>query len=57
MARDTKLGPEEITRDIPNVGEDALEQSWTRPALSILARRLIRAIFWSVKSRRKAKAR
>ena len=26
-ARDTKLGPEEITRDIPNVGEDAL----TRP--------------------------
>ena len=24
MSRDTKLGPEEITRDIPNVGEDAL---------------------------------
>ena len=23
-ARDTKLGPEEMTRDIPNVGEDAL---------------------------------
>ena len=23
-ARDTKLGPEEITRDIPNIGEDAL---------------------------------
>ena len=23
-SRDTKLGPEEITRDIPNVGEDAL---------------------------------
>jgi len=23
-ARDTKIGPEEITRDIPNVGEDAL---------------------------------
>ena len=23
-ARDTKLGPEEITRDIPNVGEDSL---------------------------------
>ena len=23
-ARDTKLGPEEITRDIPNVGEEAL---------------------------------
>ena len=24
VARDTKLGPEEITRDIPNVGEDML---------------------------------
>ncbi len=24
-ARDTKLGPEEITRDIPNVGEDVLQ--------------------------------
>ena len=25
-ARDTKLGPEEITRDIPNVGEESLRQ-------------------------------
>ena len=25
QARDTKLGPEEITRDIPNVGEDTLK--------------------------------
>ena len=25
-ARDTKLGPEEITRDIPNVGEDLLKE-------------------------------
>ena len=25
-ARDTKLGPEEITRDIPNIGEEALAQ-------------------------------
>ena len=24
MARDTKLGQEEITRDIPNVGEESL---------------------------------
>ena len=24
-ARDTKLGPEEITRDIPNVGEDQMK--------------------------------
>ena len=29
-ARDTKLGPEEITRDIPNVGEDALQAIWTK---------------------------
>ena len=26
MARDTKLGPEEITRDIPNVSDEALRQ-------------------------------
>src|SRR4029077_10087391 len=26
MARDTKLGPEEITRDIPNVSEEALKK-------------------------------
>ena len=26
-ARDTKLGSEEITRDIPNVGEDALRNT------------------------------
>ena len=26
LARDTKLGEEEITRDIPNVGEEALRQ-------------------------------
>src|SRR3546814_20238558 len=25
MARDTKLGPEEITHDIPNVGEEGLK--------------------------------
>ena len=25
-ARDTKLGPEEITRDIPNVADDALKR-------------------------------
>src|SRR5690625_7355212 len=24
-SRDTKLGPEEITRDVPNIGEDALK--------------------------------
>jgi DNA-directed RNA polymerase subunit beta len=25
VARDTKLGKEEVTRDIPNVGEEALK--------------------------------
>jgi hypothetical protein len=29
IARDTKLGPEEITRDIPNVGEEASATSTT----------------------------
>ena len=29
-ARDTKLGPEEITRDIPNVSEEALQESRSR---------------------------
>ena len=37
-ARDTKLGPEEITRDIPNVGEEALRTSG-RTALSASARK------------------
>jgi len=35
-ARDTKLGPEEITRDIPNVSENAL-RDWTSPASSASA--------------------
>jgi hypothetical protein len=56
MARDTKLGPEEITRDIPNVGEEALRTS-TKPASSISAPKCIRATFWSARSRRRAKAR
>jgi DNA-directed RNA polymerase subunit beta len=38
-ARDTKLGPEEITRDIPNVGEDSLrdldEDGIIRPGAEI----------------------
>jgi len=39
-ARDTKLGPEEITRDIPNVGEDALkdldERGIIRPGADVM---------------------
>ena len=34
-ARDTKLGPEEITRDIPNVGEDALRDLDERGSIRI----------------------
>ena len=34
-SRDTKLGPEEITRDIPNVGEDALKDLDERGTIRI----------------------
>ena len=38
-ARDTKLGPEEVTRDIPNVGEDSLrdldEEGVIRPGAEV----------------------
>jgi len=34
-ARDTKLGPEEITRDIPNVGEEALKNLDERGVIRI----------------------
>jgi DNA-directed RNA polymerase subunit beta len=47
-ARDTKLGPEEITSDIPNVGDDALKDLDER-ASSASARRCIPAIFWWAK--------
>jgi DNA-directed RNA polymerase subunit beta len=56
MARDTKLGPEEITRDIPNVSEEALRTS-TRPVSSISVRKWRRATFSSARSRRRARAR
>ena len=34
-ARDTKLGPEEITRDIPGVGDDALKDLYERGIIRI----------------------
>jgi len=34
-ARDTKLGPEEITRDIPNIGDDALRDLDTKGIIRI----------------------
>ena len=36
-SRDTKLGPEEITRDIPNVGEDALKDLDERGIIRVRA--------------------
>ena len=38
VSRDTKLGPEEITADIPNVGEAALS-SWMNPVSCISVRK------------------
>ena len=54
-ARDTKLGPEEITRDIPNVNEDAAARIWTSAASSAWARKCVRAISWSARLRPRAK--
>ena len=53
-ARDTKLGAEEITRDIPNVNEDLLRDLDDRGIIRV-GRRFTPAIFWSVRSRRRAK--
>ena len=47
-ARDTKLGPEEITRDVPGVGEDALKDLDERSIIRIGAE--VRAgTFWLVR--------
>ena len=35
MARDTKLGQEEITRDIPNVGEEVKKPRWSGRILKV----------------------
>jgi DNA-directed RNA polymerase subunit beta len=56
MARDTKLGPEEITRDIPNVSEETLK-NLDGPASSISARKSAPATFWSARLRPRARAR
>ncbi len=54
-ARDTKLGPEEITRDIPNVSEDAAEATWTRAASSASAPASSPATSWWARSRPRAR--
>ena len=55
-ARDTKLGPEEITRDIPNVGEEALRNLDEAGIVYIGAEVGLR-ISWLVRLHQKAKAR
>ena len=37
-ARDTKLGPEEITRDVPGVGDDALKNLDERGIIVLVLR-------------------
>ena len=44
-ARDTKLGPEEITRDIPNVGEDVLKDRAVRDSAEHAGGRDVYLIF------------
>jgi len=53
-ARDTKLGPEEITRDIPNVSEHALRDLDESGVIRIGAKSSM-ATFWSAKSRPRAR--
>ena len=55
-ARDTKLGPEEITRDIPNVGEEAL-RNLDEAGIVYVGAEVARVIFWWARSRPRAKAR
>jgi DNA-directed RNA polymerase subunit beta len=57
MARDTKLGPEEITRDIPNVSEEALRNLDEAGIVYIGAEVKRWATFSSARSRRRARAR
>ena len=45
-ARDTKLGPEEITRDIPNVGEDVAQGTGRARYYPCGRRGRVPAIFW-----------
>ena len=48
MARDTKLGPEEITRDIPNVGEEAL-RNLDEAGIVAIGAEVRRATSWSAR--------
>ncbi len=54
VARDTKLGPEEITADIPNVGDTALAKLDEAGIASSVPRSRL-ATSWSARSRRRAR--
>jgi hypothetical protein len=54
LARDTKLGPEDITRDISNLSESQLGAS-TTPASSTSAPKCRPATPWSARSRPRAR--
>ena len=54
-SRDTKLGPEEITRDIPNVGEDAISMTLMKEELFVSVLKLDQMIFLLVKLHLKVK--
>ncbi len=47
-ARDTKLGPEEITRDVPGVGDDALKDL-DEEVSSVSVLKFVPEISWLVK--------
>ena len=55
VARDTKLGKEEITRDIPNVGEEALQGPRRVGHRPDRRRGQARTTSWSARSRRRAR--
>ena len=55
VARDTKLGREEITRDIPNVGEDALRDLDESGIVRVGAEVESRRHHWSARSRPRAR--
>ena len=54
-ARDTKLGPEEITRDIPNVSESFLQGPGRKRGHSSRRNRQARRRAWWARSRQKGK--
>ena len=54
VARDTKLGPEEITADIPNVGETALAKL-DEAGIAYIGAEVKAATSWSARSRPRAR--